>query len=226
LVYGTDKVLHFMVRRRMTFWISSGHARDGLRYPWDARTSLRYNWAVAAQDELALLARVARGDEVAFLVLYDRHASSVYGLVLRILGDPMLAEEATQDTFLKLWARARQFLPERGSLFSWLLTIARRTALDRLRLERRRPALSDASDPDDLWQSIPDSGTLSDDARWRSMHLAVQSLPPEQRQVIELAYYQGMSQSEIAEVLGWPLGTVKTRLRTGMQRLREAWGER
>lgn len=171
------------------------------------------------------MARVARGDEQAFLMLYDRHAARVHALTLRILNDPMLAEEATQDAFLKLWSRARLFLNERGSLLLWLLTIARRTALDRLRLEGRRPVLSDSNDPDDLWNSIPDLDSLPEEARWRSLHFAVQSLDADHRQVIELAYYQGLSQSEISEVLGWPLGTVKTRMRAAMEHLRRKWNE-
>ena len=171
------------------------------------------------------MSRVARGDEQAFLELYDRHAARVHALTLRILSDPMLAEEATQDAFIKLWSRARLFLTERGSLLLWLLTIARRTALDRLRLEARRPVLSDSNDPDDVWKTLPDLESLPEEARWRSMHFAVQSLQPDHRQVIELAYYQGLSQSEIAEVLGWPLGTVKTRLRAAMEHLRQKWNE-
>ena len=175
-------------------------------------------------DDNELVAKVAEGDERAFLALYERHASHVYALTLRILRDPMLAEEATQDTFLKLWNRARLYLAERGTLLVWLLTIARRTALDRLRLEGRRPNLSDGNDPEDLWQVIPDAGTFSEESRWRSMYFAVHALSPEHCQVIELAYYQGMSQSEIAETLGWPLGTVKTRLRAAMEQLRREWG--
>jgi RNA polymerase sigma-70 factor (ECF subfamily) len=176
-------------------------------------------------NDSELMTRVARGDEHAFLMLYDRHAARVHALTLRILSDPMLAEEATQDAFLKLWSRARLFMNERGSLLLWLLTIARRTALDRLRLEGRRPVLSDSNDPDDMWQAIPDLDSVPEEARWRSLHFAVQSLQPDHRQVIELAYYQGLSQSEIAEVLGWPLGTVKTRLRAAMEQLRQKWNE-
>jgi RNA polymerase sigma-70 factor, ECF subfamily len=181
---------------------------------------------VANFDDNELVKQVAHGDERAFLVLYDRYASHIYALTLRILHDPMLAEEATQDSFLKLWSRARMYLAERGSLLVWLLTIARRTALDRLRLEARRPVLSDSDDPEDIWQSLPDGNTLPEEARWRSLHFAVQSLSHEHRQVVELAYYQGLSQSEIAEVLGWPLGTVKTRLRAAMEQLRRAWSEK
>jgi RNA polymerase sigma-70 factor (ECF subfamily) len=169
--------------------------------------------------------RLVKGDERAFLSLYDRYASRVYALTLRILGDTMLAEEATQDTFLKLWSRARQFNPHKGSLVPWLLTIAHRTALDRLRLENRRPPASNPQEPDQTWAILPDETTLNGEARWRSLHFAVQTLPEEQRQVIDLAYYKGMSQSEIAEVLGWPLGTVKTRVRAAMQALRQHWLE-
>jgi len=170
-----------------------------------------------------LIQKVARRDERAFLLLYDRFASRVYALTLRVLGDEMMAEEATQDTFLKLWTRARQYIPGRGELVSWLLTIAHRTALDRLRLENRRLPASNAIDPEEQWPTIPDGNTLTSDSRWRSLYFAVQSLPVEQRQVIDLAYYKGMSQSEIADVLGWPLGTVKTRLRTAVQALRKQW---
>jgi RNA polymerase sigma-70 factor (ECF subfamily) len=187
---------------------------------------IRYNRSVANPVDNELVAQVAKGDEHAFLTLYDRHVSQIYGLVLHILGDQMLAEEVTQDTFLKLWGRARLFLAERGPLLPWLLTIARRTALDRLRLGSRRPTLSDSNDAENLWQNLPDANTLSEEARWRSLYFAVQSLPLEQRQVIELAYYQGMTQSEIAEKLNWPLGTVKTRIRAAMEYLRQEWNEK
>lgn len=169
--------------------------------------------------------KMAKGDERAFLSLYDRYASRVYALTLRVLGDTMLAEEVTQDTFLKLWSRARQFNPGKGELAPWLLTIARRTALDRLRLEDRRLPASNAQDPEETWSVLPDKATLNGEARWRGMYFAVQSLPEEQRQVIDLAYYKGLSQSEIADVLGWPLGTVKTRIRAAMQALRGHWLE-
>jgi len=177
-------------------------------------------------DDVELVTRVVKSDEQAFLALYDRHNSHVYGLTLHILGDPQLAEEATQDTFLKLWSRARQYAVERGPFLPWLLTIARRVALDRIRLETRRPLLTNFSDPETIWQNLPDSKTTTDEARWRSMYFAVQSLHPDQRRVIELAYYQGMSQSEIADMLDWPLGTVKTRIRSAMENLRKAWNEK
>lgn len=186
---------------------------------------IRYNESVNGLDDIKIIEQITLGNEQAFLAMYDRYSSRVYGLTLRILGNTMLAEEATQDTFLKLWSRARQYLAEQGPFLPWLLTIARRVALDRLRLETRRPTLSNSKDPDNAWQTIPDLETLSDESRWRSMYFAVQSLHPDQRKVIELAYYQGLSQSEIADVLGWPLGTVKTRLRAAMEKLREVWNE-
>jgi len=181
---------------------------------------------VANIDDIELVGRVAKGDESAFLALYDRYVGRVYGLTLHILRVPQLAEEATQDTFLKLWSRARQYLVERGSFLPWLLTIARRVSLDRIRLESRRPSLTDSKDPETIWQNLPDSDTITEEARWRSMYFAVQALHPDQRKVIELAYYQGMSQSEIADVLDWPLGTVKTRLRAAMENLRKIWNEK
>src|SRR5512146_540025 len=100
---------------------------------------------ITDQDDLVLVQGVARGEQQAFLTLYDRHAARVNALALHIRGDQMMAEEVTQDTFMKLWSRARLYLSERGSFVVWLLTIARRTALDRLRLENRRPLLSDAN---------------------------------------------------------------------------------
>jgi len=180
---------------------------------------------VTGIDEGQLISKIAQGDEQAFLTIYDRYAGRVHGLTLHMLGDSMLAEEATQDTFFKLWSRARDYLAERGPFLPWLLTIARRVALDRLRLEARRPVLSDSNDPETVWQTIPDHATVTEESRWRSLYFAVRALHPDQRKVIELAYYQGLSQSEIAEVLGWPLGTVKTRLRAGMEKLRGTWKE-
>ena len=176
-----------------------------------------------ACKENGLIQRLAHGDQQAFLALYDCYAARVHALTLHILSDPMLAEEATQDTFIKLWSRAQLYRSGCGSFVAWLLTIARRTALDRVRFEARRPLLTDANDPDDIWPSLRDDSRDPDEARWKSLYFAVHSLPHHQQLVIELAYYQGLSQSEIAAELGWPIGTVKTRLRTAMQALRHEW---
>ena len=176
-----------------------------------------------ACQENSLIQRLAHGDRQAFLTVYDRYAARVNALTLHILSDPMLAEEVTQDTFIKLWSRARSYRCERGSFVAWLLTIARHTALDRVRFEARRPLLTDANHPEDLWPSLRDENQDAEEARWKSLYFAVHSLSPKQQLVIELAYYQGLSQSEIAAELGWPLGTVKTRLRAAMQALRQEW---
>ena len=172
-----------------------------------------------------LVQRVAQGDRNAFLALYDRHVARVYALAARMLGDRASAEEVTQDSFLKVWTRARAFTPSRGTLLSWLLTITRNNALDRIRLESRRPAVSEASllDLEDGRPGLQAPGSGSEEARWRTLRFALAELPDGQRQVIELAYYHGLTHSQMAEVLGLPLGTVKTRIRLGMERLREAW---
>lgn len=178
-----------------------------------------------SSDDNELILRVVRGDQRAFVALYERYSSRVYTLVLHMVNERMLAEEILQETFLRLWKKANQYAPERGSVPTWLLAIARRTTLERLRFESRRPVLSGGNEPSPLLESLPEPETDSEEARWRSLYLAVQSLPVEQKQVIELAYYQGLSQSEIADVLDLPLGTVKTRVRIGMLRLREQWLE-
>ena len=166
---------------------------------------------------------IAAGQQPALLALYDRYSPRLHGLVVRIVGTSMAAEEVTQDVFLKVWQQARAYRSEQGTVANWLFTIARRTAIDRLRYENRRPSLSDGDDPETLWPDLPDGTSTSEEARWRALYFAVQSLPPEQRQVIELAYYGGMSHSQIAEALDWPVGTVKTRLRLGMEQLRRVW---
>lgn len=174
-------------------------------------------------DELAH--QVANREQQALLHLYDRHSSRVYSLALRMLGDSLSAEEVTQDVFVKLWSHASSYLASRGSLATWLLSITRNAAIDRLRQDHRRPALADDEELEESGAELPDGESASEEARWRSLHFAVRALPPEQRQVIQLAYYYGMSHSQIAEHLGWPVGTVKTRLRMGMERLRQQWLE-
>jgi RNA polymerase sigma-70 factor (ECF subfamily) len=178
-------------------------------------------WSNIPDDELMM--RVASRDENAFLALYDRYASRVYALVLHILRDPQTAEEITQEAYLKVWTRARSYLPGKAGFAAWLLSIARNTALDLLRLERRRPEPAGNEDPEEIWSNIANGATTTEEARWKSLYFILQALPAEQRQVIELAFYHGMSHSEIAGYLELPLGTVKTRLRTGMALLRRQW---
>jgi RNA polymerase sigma-70 factor (ECF subfamily) len=176
-------------------------------------------------SDVELVNRTAMRDEEAFLTLYDQYSSRVYGLALRMVRDIQMAEEITQDVFLKLWTRSRSYLAIRGAFAPWLLTITRNTALDRLRLENRRLPLADEHDPEETWEFIANEEMPEDEARWRSLYFAVRDLPEEQRQAVELAYYQGLSHSEIAAHLGWPVGTVKTRIRMGMDQLRQQWLE-
>ena len=177
-------------------------------------------------DDHELIRQVVRRDQRAFLALYERHSSRIFTLILHTVNDRMLAEEILQETLLRIWSRAEQYIPERGSPLIWMLAIARYTALERLRFESHRPSLADGNEPTPLLENLPEPESTSEEARWRSLHLVIQSLPDEQRTLIEMAYYQGLSQSEIAEMLGLPLGTVKTRLRAGMLRLRQQWLER
>ncbi len=172
----------------------------------------------------ALMARVAQRDRQAFLELYELTAPKAYGLALKIMSDPMAAEEVMQEAFLKLWMRAGTYRPSQGRLFPWLLTIVRHTALDLLRREARRPESVEPPEGEGgwgAWLEAPGSG--SEEARWRSLYFAVAHLPEDQRLAITYAYYYGLSHSQIAAQLSLPLGTVKTRLRLGMERLRQAW---
>lgn len=180
--------------------------------------------SAAVQPDDALLMRgVAEGDRKAFLTLYDRHAARVYGLALRVVGDPMTAEDVTQNAFLRLWTRAETYNPDRGRLSSWLLTITRHLAIDHFRLEARSPPAWNPSNPEDALEKVPDPASQSEEFRWGTMKFALSNLPQEQRSVIELAFYHGMSHSQIAEYQSTPLGTVKTRLRLGMEKLRREW---
>lgn len=171
-----------------------------------------------------LVSRVVEGDRRAFRELYDLYADQVYGLVRYVTGHDQTAEEVAQETFIKLWRKAGSYRAGKGKFSTWLLTIAKRTAIDRLRREDRRPKIAEAVDIEADWRpSLTNPGSGGEEARWRSLYFALQDLPDEQRQAVSLAYYQDMSHSQIAEYLGIPLGTVKTRIRLGMQKLREAW---
>lgn len=169
--------------------------------------------------------QVVEGDRAAFLQIYDQYASRVFGLAVRMLGDRMAAEEIAQDAFVRLWTRARNFTPARGTLLAWLLTITRHLALDKIRLDSRRPQLADLTGWEDAWEHVADPSSETEEARWASLRLALHELPFEQGQAIALAYYHGMSHRQIAESLSLPLGTVKTRIRLGMEKLRSQWLE-
>lgn len=181
-----------------------------------------------------LMTRVVSGDERALSGLYDRHAPLVFNLARAVTGGEEDAEEVTEDVFVRLWTGADVFDPDRGSLRSWLAIMARSRALDLVRArERRRRAHERAAVRDDEGVAVSVSGPIASDTSVlqadvrRALDRALSVLSAEQRRVIELAYLGGLTQSEIAETLAEPLGTVKTRIRDGMIRLRDSFkGER
>jgi len=191
-----------------------------------------------------LVAQVVLGDEAAFAALYDRHVATIFGAALRLLRDRQAAEEVVQETWLALWNRAERFDASAGSLVGWLLAIARNRAVDRLRAAGRRPQLVPlGAGPDEaeagteaLDRAIAAGEPVASGPRdhedpalaamrgWERsvVRAAVAAMPDLERRTIELAYDEGLTQVEIAERLGWPLGTVKTRTRRGLLRLRAA----
>ena len=174
----------------------------------------------------ALIERMRTGDEAAFSALYDRYSAMLFGMLTRILRDQQAAEEVLQDLFLQLWRNAGQFDAGRGSLPAWLMVIGRSRAISRLRGRRDREVLEeeegDYANTFASGQNIEDETVRAELAR--NVSAALEQLPVEQRQAVELAYFEGMTQSEIANKTGIPLGTVKTRVRTAMQTLRRILG--
>lgn len=165
--------------------------------------------------DTALLVRVAERDRVAFELLYQRYVRSVFGLALRRLRDRQRAEDAVQETFTAVWRSAASYRPERGPAAPWLYAIARNAIVDRMRARYEPPA-----EAPDLPSSEPGPGDRAESSyvSWR-VHRALEELPAKEREVVELAYWSGMSQSEVAEYLHIPLGTVKTRTRSALSRL-------
>ena len=175
-----------------------------------------------------LVARAAHGDESAIGRLYDRYGAVLYAVAYRIVGQRADAEEVVLQAFAQAWRDAPRFEAARGSVAGWLTMIARSRALDlvRSRSRRERITATAAADrpeaPPAMGESRPDpAGAVEHDERRRQVRQALETLSPAQRQAIELAYFEGLSQSEIAERLQEPLGTVKTRVRLGMQKLRD-----
>jgi RNA polymerase sigma-70 factor (ECF subfamily) len=179
----------------------------------------------AAPDIDELMSRVAQGDQESFGALYDALAPLVHGLVLHVVRDPAQSEEVTQEVFLEVWQQAKRFDADRGRARAWITVMAHRRAVDRVR------AAQAASDRD-LREGIKDFQESYDDVEHRvevaleseRVHKALESLTEVQRQAIRLAYYGGYTYGEVAETLGLPLGTVKTRIRDGMIRLRDVLG--
>jgi RNA polymerase sigma-70 factor (ECF subfamily) len=180
------------------------------------------------EDDEDLIARITRRDETALAALYSRYADAVYGLSLRIVRQVEVAEEVVQETFMRVWRGAASFQGNAGGLRSWLFRIARNLSLDQLRRQAARPRTVTIT-PDPVDDHAP-LDTLADEkcdvavqATDRCQHeqirRALMTLPPEQRRALELAYFSGMTHREIAEATGEPLGTIKTRLRLGLQKL-------
>jgi RNA polymerase sigma-70 factor, ECF subfamily len=203
------------------------------------------NGREGATDDAVVVRRMAAGSEAALETLYDRYAASIFAAAYRLTSDRGTAEEVVQETFLALWNRAETFDPNAGSLAAWLHAIARNRTIDRLRAAGRRPslvALSSAAGPDEdatqALERLVSDGSIVGGARpsagpeqaldtaglQEAIGTALAAMPEAERTVILLAYQEELSQSEIASRLGWPLGTVKTRTRRALLRLRQGLG--
>jgi RNA polymerase sigma-70 factor (ECF subfamily) len=171
-----------------------------------------------AASDAALVRRVEAGDEAALASLYDRYANLVYSVAFRVLRDNAAAEEILQDIFFQLWRTAERFDPARGSLPGWLLVAARNRAISRLRRSPNPPA----DDPARLEVALPLNleSAVAQRQAMNKVQQSMQELPPEQRQALEMAYFEGMTHSEIAARTGAPLGTIKSRLRAAVEALR------
>jgi RNA polymerase sigma factor (sigma-70 family) len=173
---------------------------------------------VVHKSDAALLSLIAAGEELALAELYDRFGRVAYGLALRTLRDPGLAEEAVQDAFVSAGRSAGQFDPTRGLPRSWLLTIVHRRAVDLVQHAVRRPEVPAEKLPEGSSPPTVESAALREERR--AVRQALELIPVEQREAIELAYYSGYSQTQISDRLGVPLGTIKTRMFHGLRRLR------
>jgi RNA polymerase sigma-70 factor (ECF subfamily) len=197
--------------------------------------------ATPSPADATLVAAVAAGSEDALAALYDRHAAAIHATALRLTGDRQAAEEVVQEVFLTLWNRADRFDPSAGSLMAWLGTMARNRAIDRLRAASRRPQLvalgwdgeegsadealeraAEAGRADRGFDATDPEAVLDADEARAAINAALAVMPEHEREAILLAYRDELTQSEIALRLGWPLGTVKTRTRRALARLRGA----
>jgi len=173
----------------------------------------------SGQDDSALLVLVQRGDEYAMASLFDRYSKVVYSVALRVLRDPASAEDVLQEVFMQIWRNPDGFVATRGSLGGWLAVVARNRSIDALR--RKRPT----EQVDDL--SLASNYNLANEAERNSLmekaRTVILMLPMEQRKTLEMAFFDGLTHSEIAEMTGDPLGTVKTRIRSALTSLRKAF---
>ena len=185
--------------------------------------------AQSQAEDMDCLRRLASGDQASAAALYDRHARPVYSLILRIVGDEGEAEDVLQEVFAQAFRQAIRYDASRGPVAAWLLMMARSRSIDRLRSRRTRPEAQASDDQhamDEMPGSMPDAATsMLSEEQTRIVQRALGALPLIQRVAIELAYYDGLSHREIAERLEEPLGTVKTRIRLGLLKLRDALTE-
>ena len=177
-------------------------------------------------SDTELVHRVSLGDTAALEALYNRYARVVYSFAMRIVGDPMLAEEVLQEVFVRTWRQADRFQRSRGNFGSWLLSITHNLAIDEIRKRQRRPQKSDSVDVSDALFGLVDEATnVEEAAQAGALRVRVKTallvLPEAQREAIELAFFSGMSQREISSHLDVPLGTIKTRMRLGLKKLRQ-----
>jgi len=178
--------------------------------------------------ELALLARIARGDAMAFGEIYDRFAGVLFGLAVRILNNAATAEDVLQEVFVQIWEKAPTYDPQLGKPLTWAVTLTRNRAIDRLRASQRGRKLVEAATQEqhvaDEFSSASDEAVVSREMAGR-VRGALSELPADQRQAIELAYFSGLTQTEAAAALNAPLGTVRARIRRGMLQLRDSLEE-
>jgi RNA polymerase sigma factor (sigma-70 family) len=178
----------------------------------------------AQLSDETLLAQMALGDEPALAELYDRFSRVAYGLALRVLRDQVLAEDAVQDAFLGAWRKAAAFDPARGTVSTWLMTLVHRRAVDLVRREdRRKTDVLDDATPMASGETTDEQAAIREERR--RVQAALARLPADQREALELAYYGGLTQSELADRLGVPLGTVKSRMFAGLGKLRDLLAE-
>ena len=173
----------------------------------------------SSENEIQLLRRVAQGDREAFAQLYDQFSGILYATALKVLQDAKEAEDVLQEVFLQIWNKAGNYDPNLGKPLTWTLTLTRHRAIDRLRSTQRRYKLVEDATPE-LADNQPQAAESSDADQNLIVRNAVQSLPAEQRQAIELAFFGGLTQDEISQNLQQPLGTIKARIRRGMMKLR------
>lgn len=179
--------------------------------------------ALQARDERALVDRLVSRDQAALGELHDRYARVVYAMALKISGSPGEAEDVTIDTFWQVWQQANRYDPVRGSVGAWICTIARSRALDRLRTQRRSPLIATDEPPERADLTIDEDPEQDVFLAERSaiVRSALGELSDSQREAIELAFYHGLSHAEIADRLNEPLGTIKTRIRLGLSKMRD-----